>query len=156
MRKKGKWLFILLIAFILIQFIQPARNQSGQVLQTDITQMFATPANVKTSLKSSCYDCHSNNTYYPWYVNIQPVGWWLASHIKEGKAELNFSEFGTYTQRRQLSKLRSVENSIKDGDMPLSSYTFIHTNARLTKEEKAKIIEWVRAIRDSLGNNNKE
>jgi hypothetical protein len=77
----------------------------------------------------------------------------MARHIKEGKGELNFSEFGSYSERRQLSKLRSIENSIKDGSMPISSYTIIHKNARLTKEEKAQIIDWAKITRDSLARN---
>ena len=152
MRRTKRWLIILFIAFVLIQFIQPARNQSGQVLQTDLTKMFAVPSNVKAVLDAACYDCHSNNTRYPWYSYIQPAGWWLANHIKEGKEELNFSEFGTYSKRRQISKLRSIENSIKDGAMPISSYTIMHKNARLTKEEKKQIIDWVKLTRDSLAN----
>jgi len=150
MRKRGKWLLILLALFIVIQFIRPARNQSGQVLQTDITKMFPVPSNVKTVLEVACYDCHSNNTRYPWYANIQPGGWWLAHHIKEGKEELNFSDFGSYSRRRQINKLRSIGNSIKDATMPLSSYTLLHQDARLTSEQKALIIAWANKIKDSI------
>jgi hypothetical protein len=144
-----------LMVFIAIQFIQPARNKNGQVIATDISKIYSLPQSVQATLKTACYDCHSNNTNYPWYSNIQPVGWMMARHIKEGKDELNLSEFGSYSERRQLSKLRSIENSIKDGSMPISSYTIIHKNARLTKEEKAQIIDWAKIIRDSLANRNK-
>jgi hypothetical protein len=150
MRRRRKWLLISIVAFILIQFIQPARNQSGQVLQTDITKIATVPANVKAILEAACYDCHSNNTRYPWYANIQPGGWWLANHVKEGKEELNFSDFGGYSHRRQISKLRSIENTIKDGTMPLSSYTLLHKDARLTNEEKELIIAWTTKVKDSL------
>lgn len=149
-----KILLGLLIAFIVIQFIQPARNKNGQVIATDISKMVSLPQDVQTTLKTACYDCHSNNTNYPWYTNIQPVGWMMARHIKEGKEELNFSEFGSYSERRQLSKLKAIGNSIQDGAMPLASYTFIHKNARLTKEEKAQIIDWAKITRDSLANKN--
>ncbi|THU38136.1 cytochrome C [Niastella caeni] len=150
MRKSRRWLLIFLTLFILIQFIRPARNQSGQVLQTDITKTFSVPFKVKTVLEVACYDCHSNNTRYPWYANLQPGGWWLAKHVKEGKEELNFSEFGSYSRRRQITKLRSIENSINDGAMPLSSYTLLHQNARLTSDEKALIVAWVNKIKDSI------
>ena len=150
MRKPRKWLLVLLTLFIFIQFIQPARNQSGRVLQTDITKTFSIPLEVKTLLEIACYDCHSNNTRYPWYVNIQPGGWWLAKHVKEGKEELNFSEFGSYSRRRQINKLRSIENSIKDGTMPLSSYTLLHQNAHLTSEEKALLLAWTNKVKDSI------
>ncbi|HEY8897031.1 MAG TPA: heme-binding domain-containing protein [Niastella sp.] len=154
MRRKRKWLLFLITAFILIQFIQPARNKNGQVLQSDITAKFTVPANVRSVLEVACYDCHSNNTRYPWYANIQPGGWWLAKHIKDGKEELNFSDFGSYSRRRQINKLRSIANSISDGSMPLSSYTLLHKNARLTKDQKTLIIEWAGKLKDSLTGTN--
>ena len=144
------FLLVILIAFIAIQFIQPARNKSGQVLPTDITKVYSIPGQVQTVLKNACYDCHSNNTNYPWYASIQPVGWILARHIKNGKAELNFNEFGSYSMRKQKNKLNSIANSLKDGTMPLSSYTLIHKNARLTKDENALIINWANNTMDSL------
>lgn len=140
------------IVVIAIQFIQPARNKNGQVMPTDISKTVSVPENVLVVFKTACYDCHSNNTRYPWYVNIQPVGWVLAHHVKEGKEELNFSEFGTYSARRQISKLKSIENSVSDGSMPLGSYTIIHRNAQLTKKERSLIINWARLTNDSLFN----
>lgn len=150
MSRIKKILLAILIAIIAIQFIQPARNKSGQVLPTDISKTYNVPQNVQVILKKSCYDCHSNNTTYPWYSYIQPGGWWLASHIKKGKAELNFSEFGDYSNRKQKSKLFSISKSVEDGTMPYSSYTLIHKNARLTKDEKAIVINWATKTKDSL------
>lgn len=143
-------LLVLLVIIIAIQFIQPARNQNGQVLAADITKIYTVPENVEAVLKTSCYDCHSNNTNYPWYANVQPGGWWLASHIKKGKAELNFNEFGNYSKRRRQSKLKSIASSIEDGTMPLPSYTLIHKNAKLSKEDKVLLLNWVQKTRDSL------
>jgi len=147
---KKALLALLLMVFIAIQFIPPARNQSGQALPTDIARTFILPNKVQSIFQTACYDCHSNNTNYLWYFHIQPIGWLLSNHIKEGKAELNFSEFGTYSTRRQLSKLRAIENSIKDNKMPLSSYTLIHHNARLNEKDKALIVDWIRTAKDSL------
>ena len=89
-------LFVILVVFTAIQFIQPVRNISGQVLQTDISNTYNVPENVYTLLKNACYDCHSNNTNYPWYSNIQPVAWLLAMDIKNGKAKINFSLDGCF------------------------------------------------------------
>ncbi len=150
MSQVKKILLAILVVFIAIQFIQPAPNKSGQVLPTDISKMVNVPENVEAILKKSCYDCHSNNTTYPWYSYFQPGGWWLASHIKKGKADLNFSEFGDYSNRKQKSKLFSISKSIEDGTMPYSSYTLIHKNAKLTKDEKAIIINWANKTKDSL------
>lgn len=137
-------------ALIVMQFIQPARNSSGQVLPTDISKMYTLPQNVQQVLQVACYDCHSNNTRYPWYSNIQPLGWWQANHIKNGKENLNFSEFGSYTLRKKINKLKGIENSIKDGTMPLSSYTLIHKNARLSSNEKTLLMDWTKKLKDSL------
>jgi len=149
-----KILLGLLVIFILIQFVQPARNKSRQVMQNDISKIVSVPSDVQGILKKACYDCHSNNTEYPWYANMQPMHWFMNNHIQSGKAELNFSEFGSYTSRRQQSKLRSIENSLKDGSMPLNSYTLIHRNAILTKTEKLLLMNWVQNSKDSLNKKN--
>lgn len=145
---------MLLLVFILIQFVRPAHNENGQASADQIGKVYAVPENVIALLKASCYDCHSNNTHHPWYAQIQPGGWWLASHIKKGKSELNFDEFGEYSKRRQESKLKAIANSIEDGTMPLRSYTLMHTKARLSKDEKMRIINWVNMTRDSLSKKN--
>ncbi|MBA4139838.1 MAG: heme-binding domain-containing protein [Segetibacter sp.] len=144
-----KILLVLLLVFIAMQFIRPARN-IGQVGQADIANRLMVPGSVEGILKTSCYDCHSNNTRYPWYANIQPMGWVLANHIKDGKDDLNFNEFGTYTKRRQLSKLKAIGSSVKEGTMPLPSYTLLHQDAILSKEEKTLVTDWATKTRDSL------
>ncbi len=150
MKGTKKVLLGILVIVVVIQFIHPARNQSGQGMPNDISKIVAMPEDVQGILKKACYDCHSNNTEYPWYTNIQPIHWFMNYHIVSGKEELNFNEFGTYTPRRQQSKLRSIENSLKDGTMPLSSYTLIHRNAILSEVEKSQIINWVQKSKDSL------
>lgn len=145
-----KILFTVAVVFIAIQFIQPAKNKSAQLLPTDITRVYHVPDTVQSILKTSCFDCHSNNTNYPWYFNIQPLAWFMANHIKDGKADLNFSDFGSYSQHHQRSKLKAIADQVNDGDMPLSSYTLLHKNAILSKEKKALIEDWATNTRDSL------
>lgn len=142
------------LVFIAIQFIQPAHNKSGQVLPTDFAKVYTVPINVQTILQNTCYDCHSNNTIYPWYSNIQPMGWVMAKHIRKGKAVLNFSDFGSYATRRQISKLKEIANQIKDNEMPLSSYKMMHIKANLTKEEKGLMMDWMNKTADSLSTGN--
>lgn len=151
----AKKIFLVLITILIgIQFIRPVRNQSEQVLSTDITKTFTVPDSILNILKTSCYDCHSNNTNYPFYTNIQPIGWMMDRHIKNGKDKLNFSEFGGYSQRRQLSKLSSIISQIEDDNMPLSSYTVMHKDAILTKENKALIMDWLNKTKDNLSSLN--
>ncbi len=151
-----KILLVLLILFMAIQILQPTHNSGGQVLPTDITKTVNIPDNVLGILKTSCYDCHSNNTRYPWYVYIQPLGWIMARHIKEGKINLNFSDFGSYSKRRQVTKLRAIQTSITDGSMPLSSYTIMHAYAKLSAVDVKLITEWTSIASDSLAQVTKE
>lgn len=137
-----KILYVLLAAFIVIQFIRPKQNSSAGPFPNDITSKFAVSDDVAIILKTSCYDCHSNNTNYPWYANIQPVTWWLQDHIDEGKKELNFSEFGSYTVKRQRKKFVEIEEEVSAGEMPLESYTYIHRKTILNAEQKATIKKW--------------
>src|SRR4051794_7066091 len=123
--------YTLLIVFVLIQFYpKPGKNISGIISNSDIVVVHSVPANVQGVLKTSCYDCHSNNTVYPWYSHLQPVAAFLGNHIYEGKKELNFSEFGQYSIGKQYRKLEVSAKLIDEGDMPLTSYTLIHTNAK--------------------------
>src|SRR5439155_20340848 len=101
MKKIKKVLIALLVIFVVIQFFRPAKNKSDKPSLNDISTKYNLPEDVKNILKTSCYDCHSNNTIYPWYSEVQPVGWWLNNHINDGKNEVNFSEFAAYPIRRQ-------------------------------------------------------
>ncbi len=143
-------LMVLLILFIAIQFVQPDLNISGQVLTTDISKLINIPAKVYDIFKNSCNDCHSNNTRYPWYMNVQPMGWMMAKHIREGKENLNFSEFGRYSKRKKANKLRAIATSIKDGSMPIQGYTIMHPDAKLNEDEIKIIMDWATKTRDSL------
>ena len=145
-----KILIAISVVLFIIQFIQPAHNKSELVLPTGFITTYKVPDNVQTVLQNACYDCHSNNTNYPWYSNIQPMGWLMASHIKNGKAALNFSEFESYSARRKVNKLTGIANSVRDGLMPFTSYQLMHINAQITKEEKVLIINWMLRLKDSL------
>ncbi len=139
-----------MIVFVGIQLVPTKRNQSSDILETDFNKVFKVSNNVQSIIKNSCYDCHSNNTNYPWYNKIQPVSWFLEKHVTEGKKELNFSEFGNYSTRKQKSKLKSMINQIRDDEMPLSSYVLIHQNAKLSKMQKVELMETFSKLRDSL------
>ena len=154
MSLKKKILSGVVTGFVVIQFIQPARNKSDKILPTDITNTVAVPNQVLSILQVSCYDCHSNNTHYPWYSFIQPAAWWMASHIRKGKANLNFSDFGTYSNHKQQSKLQAIINSINDKTMPLNSYTTLHKNTNLTAGNKGLLLDWIKVAKDRLSSKN--
>lgn len=138
------------MALIVIQFFPIILNESDYVPQSDFMVENQVPAKIKNRLQVSCYDCHSNNTDYPWYSKIQPAAWFLEDHIQEGKDELNFNEWATYSDRRKNSKLRSIISQIEEDKMPLDSYTLIHKDAILSDEDKRMIIDYMTALKDSL------
>lgn len=140
----------LALVLVLIQFIRPAKNLSTAPAPGDLTALYPTSPDVKAVLAKACYDCHSNHTRYPWYASIQPVGWWLANHVKDGKRHLNFSEFASYNARRADHKLHESIEQIEHDDMPLPSYTWIHRDAVLTPAEKTLLIDWISGIRRQL------
>ena len=146
-----KILFIGLIIFLLMQLYQTARNESfEQDITANFTKVYNVPKNVEAIVRTSCYDCHSNNTNYPWYSNVQPVGFFMEHHIKEAKEDLNFDEWGKYSKRKQENKLDRIVKQIKSDEMPLASYTLIHKNARLTTVQKEEIMDWISKIKDSI------
>jgi hypothetical protein len=141
MKKIGMALFAILV---LIQFIRPERNGNWEKSDNDISLAINVPSNVQQILETSCYDCHSNHTTYPWYTNIQPIGLWMQHHVDEGKEELNFSEFKTYKPKRQKHKLEEIAEQVNEHEMPLSSYTLIHKNAILTPEQNVALVSWAK------------
>ncbi len=145
-----KIFLILFIALIIIQFFHPQKNVSAGPFPQHIEAVYSVPANVQQVLARACYDCHSDNTSYPWYNRIQPVAWWLANHVKEGKGELNFSQFGTYSGKKQKHKLEEVTEMVKEGEMPLSSYTWMHGEAKLSAEVAKQLTDWADGLRSQI------
>ncbi|MBB5395283.1 heme-binding domain-containing protein [Mucilaginibacter sp. AK015] len=145
-----KILLGVLALFIAIQLIRPSKNISSGPSVNGIEKFYNVPADVRTVLKRSCYDCHSNNTYYPWYNTIQPVAWLLAHDVNEGKEHLNFDEFNTYSTNRKQHKLSDLVDEIKEDEMPLGIYTMIHRDAVLSAAEKQRLIGWADSLSRSF------
>ncbi|SEG41846.1 Haem-binding domain-containing protein [Halpernia humi] len=141
-----KVLIVLLVAFVIIQFFRIDKTNPPVNKGTDFLSIKNTPENVAQLIKTSCYDCHSNETKYPWYTNIQPVAWFLQNHIEDGRKHLNFSTFATYEPKRQARKLSEAAEEIEQGEMPLDSYVLIHTNANLSAEQKVTLINYFKKI----------
>jgi hypothetical protein len=146
----GRILIVGVVIFVILQFIRPTANRSAGESPTAIQSRYPVPAEVHDLLRRSCYDCHSDNTIYPWYSYIEPVGWFLNNDITEGKKELNFDEFTAYPVWRQIRKFQAIRQQLEDGKMPLPSYTIIHVSSILTPEEKGRIIHWVEAMEDTV------
>lgn len=143
----------LLISLLLIQFIRPEKNKGIADTEKDVTHYVQVPDTIRSLLKTSCYDCHSNHTSYPWYSEISPVSLWLANHVKKGRAELNFSDFSQYTLRRQKNKLTSIADQVEEREMPLKSYLLLHGNARLSSGQIQLIKDWTDSAKAELERN---
>lgn len=138
-------LVFVLFLFIAIQLYQPAFNiDKGKVVTKDFTRVYKMPAEVQTLFRNSCYDCHSNHTDYVWYDYIQPARALVENHIKEAKDDLNFSEWETYSNRKQERLLNSIRQQIVNRQMPLSSYTLMHRKAKLSDDEIKAMTEWLK------------
>jgi len=142
--------WIVLIVLVIIQFFHPAKNITPGDQPNAIAKAFPVPPDVKIILHKACMDCHSNNTRYPWYNNIQPVAWWLANHVNDGKKELNFDEYIIKRPRFQYRRMEQTIDLVKKEEMPLDSYTWMHKDAILTQEEKTKLFDWAQSVMDSL------
>lgn len=145
--------YTLLALLLLSQLIpKPKKNipQAQGVSYQAIELSQPMPKDVQSILRTSCYDCHSNTTVYPWYSNFQPVAWWLGKHIDEGKGELNFDAWGGYRLAKKYHKLEEIAEQVEEGEMPLKSYTLIHTNAKLSSEQKDIIVNWAKQAMDSM------
>lgn len=136
------FLILLVIAFIVLQFIPNKMPEYSDAGKDDLISSGILPENISSILRTSCYDCHSNQTSYPWYSKVAPASWLLAKDIREGREELNFSNWGSNSKRRQIRNLRKINEEVTSGAMPLKNYLIIHRNARLSAEQKSALVKW--------------
>lgn len=142
-----------LVILVIIQFIRPKKNLSDDQTHS-IALKYPVSGEVKELLRVACEDCHSNKTAYPWYVNIQPVAWFLDNHVQEGKAELNFSTFTKLPVAVQNHKFDEIIEMVEEKEMPLKSYTFfgLHKDANLSNQQREVLISWARQQMTMLKN----
>ncbi len=149
-----KILIVLLVAFIIIQFFPIDKTNPMTNQGMDFLKIKKTPEPIAKIIRNSCYDCHSNETEYPFYSNIQPVAWLLKNHIDEGRKELNFSTFATYEPKRQAHKLDEAAEYVEQKKMPLESYTLAHQNAKLTDEQRKQLADYFRKVQKQIQEKN--
>lgn len=142
-----KLLLLLLIVFVVAQFFGPEKNEGDLVSIEVFFNETNPPEAVKTILKESCFDCHSDVTRYPWYNHITPVNYWLADHIKHGKKHFNVSKWEGNSVKRKDHKFEELIEMVEDKNMPLNSYTWMHVEAKLTDEQITAIIDWAKQVR---------
>lgn len=150
--KKISLLFFSIL--VMIQLYQPARNKSTAINSSlGFVKKYAVPRNIENILLISCYDCHSNTTIYQWYDLIQPARILVEMHIKGAKQNLNFDEWGSYSKRKQETKLDRIIKQIKADEMPIVTYTFMHRNAKLSDFQKKELIDWISKMKEKFPSN---
>lgn len=132
---------VILVLFLL-QFFQPERNSAPLDRELDMLTLVSPPEAIADNIRKACYDCHSNQTAYPWYSRISPLSWYLNKHIQEGKAELNFSEYGQLDKADKIGVFADFYDVLDAGTMPLQSYLLIHKEARLSPEDSEALSTW--------------
>ena len=140
----------LVFLFLAIQSIRIDKTTEPVNPETDFIALTSANAEVANTLKIACYDCHSNQPTYPWYTNIAPVSWWIKHHINEGSHHLNFSIWGTYKDKRKHHKLEECIELVEEGEMPMSSYTLMHGDAKLTDAQKLQLVEFFKALKTAM------
>jgi hypothetical protein len=134
-----------------IQFFRPERSNPELEAKNDLRNVPGTDSSSALIFRRACYDCHSNETRWPWYSNIAPVSWFLASDVHTGRKHLNFSLWGKYASTRRSQSLDDIQDEISSGDMPLPAYLLLHPSARLTAAEKDTVLAWARREKQRIG-----
>lgn len=132
----------LIAVIIILQFFRPEQNNAPFDPELDMLALVSPQEEMAELIRNACYDCHSNQTRYPWYSLISPVSWYLNKHIVEGKEDLNFSEYGKLEKSDKIGVLADFCDVLDAGTMPLQSYRLLHKDARLTQEEREMLCEW--------------
>ncbi|SHM98785.1 heme-binding domain-containing protein [Polaribacter sp. KT 15] len=146
MKTLKKILVFLLVILVIAQFFGPEKNDGEMTSVAAFVSETNPPEDVKKVLETTCYDCHSDKTVYPWYSNITPVNYWLDDHIKDGKKHLNFSKWSSYSLKKKEHKMDELYEEVEKGEMPLDSYTWTHADANLTQEQINAVVTWGKKV----------
>lgn len=147
---KKKLLLGFVLSFLCVQLVRPTMNTGMADTKVDITHYVQVPGTIMNILKRCCYDCHSNNTVYPWYSHVTPIGFWLNKHVEEGKAVFNFSDFSGYSKPQIRALLQRIGKATADKTVPLKSYLLLHKDAAPTEKEIQAILRWTAIERQRL------
>lgn len=149
MKKTLKWgVLAVAIVFALLQFIQPTRTNPP--VKNDFLTANAAPPDVAAMFHTACYDCHSDETRWPWYSYIAPMSWQIAQDVNDGRHDLNFSDWPIDNPKRAWKNMENMSDLIGDGEMPLKKYTLIHKDARLTEAQRDELTQWLDTEVDGL------
>lgn len=143
MKKNMKfiWLFLILV-FVVLQFFPIDKTNPSFNPDDDFIAMENPPEHIATIIKDACYDCHSQQTEYPWYTNVQPVGWWIKGHFQNGRKALNFSQWRQYNEEDKSRGLAEMAEEVEATKMPLLTYWIMHPEAKLSEEKRSELVAY--------------
>lgn len=145
-----KWIGIAVALFLLIQLIPDTRPVVTLHNPNDFLLTEKVPVDVAEMFRNSCYDCHSNQTVYPWYAHVAPVKWLVIRDIRVARKKLNFSNWAQMKTTKKMKALDDIAHEVKGGDMPFFLYPIIHKKARLSQADRVRIVDWVRQYSKEL------
>ena len=146
MKKILKWvLAVVVVVFVLLQFTNPARTNPPFTPAHDLMASNPPPPEVAAILREACYDCHSDQTRWPWYSHVAPMSWLVANDVNGARRRLNFSDWPYDQPDRASRKLGTMGDNVQSGDMPPSDYTWMHPAARLTAAQRDAFVKWADA-----------
>lgn len=137
----------LVVVLAVLQFFQISKVNPPVVAEKDFINIHQPDKKISALLKDACYDCHSHETKYPWYTNIVPLSYWIKNHIIKGREELNFSNWADYSDKKADHKLEESSEKVSEKKMPLKSYTFTHSNAKLNQDQIKLLSEYFNGLR---------
>ena len=143
MKKTLKWILgALVIVFAVLQLTNPARTNPAAPPQDSLTATNPPPPQITTMLQGACYDCHSDQTRWPWYAHVAPASWLLASDVRDGRRHVNFSEWPHFHPDRAARLWEDIRDELDYKDMPPAQYQWMHPAARLTEAQRQELIQW--------------
>jgi hypothetical protein len=142
------WIIIAII--IVIQFIPASYPEVIAENDNDLMKNNAIPQDISMILKNSCYDCHSNETHYPWYSYVAPVKWLVIRDVRLGRNGLNFSEWERLKSREKISLLSDMAEEVDAGNMPMPIYTLLHRSASLDEDQKKLMADWTEKMMNDI------
>ena len=149
-KKKRLFWYSFFGIIILMQAYPVSRPEVSKENPNDLLATAEVPENIAVVLKSACYDCHSNETVYPWYSYVAPVKWLVYRDTKEGREELNFSEWASMSKMDQATALSDISDEVTEGDMPMKIYPIMHPDAKLSDKDRQAIADWADELTEDL------
>lgn len=147
--RKIIWIAVVAV-IIIIQLIPSGRPEVIDKNPNDLIVNNHLPDSISNLLKSACYDCHSNETVYPWYAYVAPVSWLVSRDTRMGREHLNFSEWESYSKMDKAKQLGDIAEEVEDGAMPMPIFILMHPEAKLTLKQRQSIVDWSDEFGESL------